>query len=172
MGRRQINEIVLTKEEREYLIKNTKVGNWSPRKVKRAQILLKADRTNELLEDKDIAEELHCSQSNVTKLRGRFIKERLDVLDDKERSGRPKIIDGSVEAHITAIACSEAPKGRERWTLRLIADKVVTLTDIDSCSHVSVRNALKKTNLNLGKGKSGKSRRRQTTGLSGEWKKS
>ena len=172
MGKKQVHEVALTVEEREHLIKNTKGGNWSPREVKRAQILLKADKNNEAKKDREIANELHCCQYTVTKLRERFAKERLGVIHDQERSGRPKIIDGDVEAHIIAVACSEAPEGRERWTLRLIAGRVVTLTDVESCSYGSVRNVLKKTSSNPGKRKNGKSHRRQTKNLSGEWKKS
>lgn len=172
MARQQLHEITLTVEERDYLIQNTKSGNWSPREVKRAQILLKADKNKDAKNDLEIANGLHCSKYTVTKLRERFVKERLAVIHDKPRVGRPRIIDGDVEAHIIAVACSEAPTGRERWTLRLIAGRVVTLTNVESCSYGSVRNVLKKTNLNHGKRKNGKSPQKQTTNLSGEWKKS
>lgn len=172
MGQKQTHEVVLTAEERQHLIKNMKGGDWSAREVKRAQILLRADKKNEAKKDLEIAEELHCSQYTVTKLRERFAKERLKVLHDKPRTGRPRIIDGDLEAHIIAITCSEAPEGRERWTLRLIAGRVVALTDVESCSYGTVRKVLKKTNLNLGKAKNGKSLQKQTTNLSGEWKRS
>lgn len=144
MGNKQTHEVALSTEERGFLIKNTKSGDWSPREVKRAQILLKADKNHEAKKDHEIADELHCSQYTVTKLRERFHKGRLEVVHDKPRTGRPRIIDGDVEAHIIAVACSEAPVGRERWTLRLIAGRVVTLTDVESCSYGSVRNVLKK----------------------------
>lgn len=173
MGQKQKHEVRLTEEEKDLLIRNTKSGEWSPREVKRAQILLRADKNNvDAKEDWEVARELNCSQWTITKLRERFTRERLGVIHDKPRSGRPRIIDGDVEAHIIAVACSEAPPGRERWTLRLIAGRVVNLTNIESCSHWSVRNVLKKTNLNRGKKKNGKSRQKQTTNLSGEWKKS
>lgn len=173
MGKKQKHEIRLREEEREFLIKHTKSGNWSPREVKRAQMLLKADKNNsDGKEDWEVAKELHCNQWTVTNLRKRFAKEGIKVIHDKPRTGRPRIIDGDVEAHIIAVACSEAPAGRERWTLRLIAGKVVTLTDVESCSYGSVRNVLKKTNLNRGKRKSGKSLQKPTTNLSGEWKRS
>lgn len=172
MGIKQTYEVVLTAEEREHLIKNTKGGDWSPREVKRGQILLKADKNNEAKKDREIAEELHCCQYTVTKLRERFSKVRLGVIQDKPRTGRPRIIDGDVEAHIIAVACSEAPEGRDRWTLRLIAGRLVTLTDIESCSYGSVRNVLKKTNLSRGKRKNGKYLPKRMKNLSGEWKKS
>ena len=172
MGRHQMHEVALTPEEREFIVKNTKGGEWSPREVKRALILLKADINSEAKKDLQIADELHCCQYTVTKLRERFVVERLEAIHDKPRTGRPRIIDGDVEAHIIAVACSEAPAGRERWTLRLIAGKVVTLTEVESCSYGSVRNILKKTNLNRGKRKNGKSPQKATMNLSGEWKKS
>ena len=173
MGQKQKYEIRLGEEEKELLIKNTKRGDWSPREVKRAQILLKADKNNpDAKEDWEIAEELHCNQWTVTNLRKRFAQERIKVIHDKPRTGRPRIIDGDVEAHIIAVACSEAPAGRERWTLRLIAGKVVALTEVESCSYGSVRNVLKKTNLNRGRRKNGKSPQKPMLNLSGEWKKS
>ncbi len=172
MGTKQIHEVALTAEQRETLIQNSKSGDWSPREVRRALIFLKADKNGESKKDLQIAEEMHCSQYTVTKLRERFAKEGLEVIHDKPRTGRPKIIDGDIEAHIIAVACSEAPAGRERWTLRLIAGRVVTLTDVESCSYGTVRTILKKTKLNLGKRKNGKSPPKQMTNSSGEWKKS
>jgi hypothetical protein len=172
MGRHQMHEVALTAEERAFIIKHTKGGEWSPREVKRGLILLKADKNSESKKDIEIADELHCSQYTVTKLRERFSAQRLEAIHDQPRTGRPRIIDGDVEAHIVAVACSEAPGGRERWTLRLIAGKVVSLTDVESCSYSSVRNVLKKTNLNRGKRKNGKSPLKPTMNLSGEWRKS
>jgi transposase len=173
MGQKQKHEIRLTKEEREDLVKKTKSGEWSPREVKRAQILLKADKNfSNAKQDWEIAEELNCNQWTVTNLRNRFKDHGIKVIHDQPRTGRPKIIDGDIEAHIIAIACSEAPEGRQRWTLRLIAEKVITLTEAESCSYGTVRTILKKTNLNLGKKKNGKFHQEQMTNLSGEWKKS
>lgn len=69
----------------------------------------------------------------------------MEILKDEPRSGRPMKIDSRVEANITMIACSEPPKGSARWTLRMIADRVVKLEVIDAISHESVRSSLKKT---------------------------
>lgn len=146
MGKKQKNEVILTAEEREHLIKNTKESNWSPNEVMRAQILLRADRNNGAMEDLKIAEELHCGRYMVTQLRKRFAKKRLGVIHDKPRVGRPNMIDG-VEADIIAETCSDSPEGRERWTL-LITEKVVTLTEVESCSHDSERKVIKKTSFN------------------------
>lgn len=172
MGTKQKHKVLLTSEEREYLIKNTRCSKWSAREIKRAQILLRADKNSIGKEDLEIAEELHCSSYAVTKLRERFVEERLGVIHDKARSGRPKIIDGDVEAHVIAIVCSEPPEGRERWTMQLIADRVIQLTNLENCSEFTVRQILKKTNLNLGRKKNGKYLPRQMKNLCGGWKKS
>jgi len=173
VGKKQKHEIRLSEEERNSLIEKTKKGTLSPRQIKRVQILLKADKNHpDPKEDWEIAEELYCNQCTVTNLRYRFSKLRLDVVTDLERSGRPKIVDGDVEAHIIAVACSKAPEGRKRWTLRLIAGRVVSLSEMESCSYGTIRNVLKKTNLSLGRKKNGKSHQEQMMNLSGEWKKS
>lgn len=167
-----MHEIELTSEEREYLIKQTKCGDWTPREVKRAQILLGADKNKDDKKDLAIAHELHCSQYTVTKLRERFAKDRLGVIHDNARSGRPKIIDGDVKAYVIATVCSEPPEGRVRWTMQLIANRVVELTELESCSEFAVRQILKKANLNRGKKKSGRFLPKQMKSSSGEWKKS
>ena len=165
--------VILTKEEKNYLRKHTSSGDWGVRSVKRAQILLKADTSeNTAVEDEQIALEVGCCLSTVHNIKLRFAKgERLNVIEDNPRSGRPKTIDGEVEAHIIATACSSPPEGRVRWTLELIAEKVVTLTETE-CSHTSVSRTLKKTNLNLGSKKNGKSPEAIAMNLSGEWNQS
>jgi transposase len=151
MSKPQVHEIRLTVEERNLLIEKTASGSWTARTIKRAQILLQADKNQENPpDDQTIARNLRCCRMSVALLRKRFQSNRLGCLTDKPRSGRPKKFDGDVEAHVTAIACSATPDGRERWTLRLIADRVVVLTDVESCSHTSVGNILKKMNLSLG----------------------
>lgn len=152
MGRKQQYEIRLSEEEREYLLRKTAYGDWSPRQVKRGLILLKADKNQDVpLTDEQIANELHCAHATVNYVREKFLRDgRLASIVDKPRSGRPKIIDGEVEAHIVATACSLPPEGQVRWTLQLIADRVVQLAGIESCSHMSVDRTLKKTNLSLG----------------------
>jgi transposase len=151
MGRTVEYEVALTDKEREYLKKHTSSGKWGVRPVKRALILLKADKSQGLpKEEEQIAREVGCSISTVRNIKLRFAKkERLEAVKDKKRSGRPKIIDGELEAHIIATACSSPPEGRVRWTLRLIADKVVVLSG-EQCSHTTVANTLKKMNLSLG----------------------
>lgn len=150
MGQKQKHQVRLTKQERALLIERTSSGEWVARKIKRAQILLKADKNqDDPQQDWAIAKDLYCSRRMVTSLRERFSKERFHCLDDKPRTGRRKKFDGDIEAHIIAVACSAPPEGRERWTLRLLADRIVELTK-ESCSHKSIDLILKKMNLNLG----------------------
>jgi transposase len=144
--------VCLSGEERSYLDKNTISGTWPPRIVRRALILLKADaNANNPMPEEEIAKEVRCSLSTVKNIKLRFAKgERLKVIKDHPRSGRPRIADGEIEAHIIATTCSAPPEGQVRWTLGLVADKVVTLTGIESCSRSTVCRTLKKMNLSLG----------------------
>lgn len=152
MGRSQQYEVRLSQEEREYLERNSSSGDWSPRQVKRAFILLKSDRNQKNpLTAEEIALEVGCSQFTANRIRKDFsMGERLEVLEDKPRSGRPKIIDGDIEAHIIATACSSPPEGHVRWTLELIANKIVALKCLEECSSMTVSRTLKKTKLSLG----------------------
>jgi transposase len=147
------HHVRLTKTERTFLNEQTRSGNWTPRQVTRAKILILADIDGpDCLLDEEICEHLGCSLSTVSKRRKRFAETRSveDTIFDKARPGRPTIVDGAVDAHMTSIACSEAPEGRSRWTLRLIKDRLVTLEVIDEISHTTVARALKKKKSNLG----------------------
>jgi transposase len=99
--------------------------------------------------DKEIVAVLGVSRPTVSAVRKRYSESKyesiLDLLKDDPRSGRPIKVDSRVEANITMIACSDPPEGSAKWTLRMIADKVVKLEVIDSLSHERVRTALKKT---------------------------
>ncbi len=171
MGRTIEYPIILSDKEKEHLKKHTASGKWGVRAVKRALILLKADTSEKAaMEEDQIAHEVGCSLSTVHNIKLRFAKgERLRTIEDRPRSGRPKQIHGEVEAHIIATACSSPPEGRVRWTLHLIAEKVVALTGAD-CSHMSVARTLKKTNLSLGLKKNGKFPEDLKKNSSGEWK--
>lgn len=141
----------LSDKEREYLQKNSSTGTWRPREVKRALILLRADISQGTpMPEEQIAQEVGCCISTVRNVKLRFAKgDRLRATEEKERSGRPKTVHGEIEAHVIATACSSPPEGRVRWTLHLIADKVVALTE-EPCSHMAVARTLKKMNLSLG----------------------
>ena len=99
-----------------------------------------------------IKEAYHATPHTISQIAKRFVTGGLEAaLGRKEQANRHRKIDGRVEAHIIAIACSEAPEGRERWTLQLIADELVRLGVVDSISDTAVMETLKNTNLSLGK---------------------
>ena len=142
--------VTLTNEERESLVSITKNGKYSSRKVVHSLILLNTDegvhqehpkRTN-----REISEFLQIGERMVERIKKRFVEEGLDyALEDKpaEREYHSKS-DGDFEAKLIALSCGEAPEGFARWSLRLLADKVVELEYIDSISHETVRRVLKK----------------------------
>ena len=143
--------IKLTKAEREGLEQFVAQGKRSARAITRARILLLLDEGRKV---RDLAEVLGVSHGTVYNVRKKYQRrtagQLLEVLQDEPRSGRPLQLDSRVEATVTMIACSEPPAGRGRWTLQLIADKVVNLEVTDSISYESVRRLLKKTNSNPG----------------------
>ena len=130
--------------EREAVLELTRKGELSARKMKRAQILLKAD---EGWKDDDIMAALNTSRSTVERTRKRFVEGGLDrALNEDPRPGQRTKLDEKGQAHLIAIACSEAPGGRDHWALRLLADRLVELGVVESISHETVRQALKKAN--------------------------
>jgi putative transposase len=92
-----------------------------------------------------VCDSLGLCYPTIAKLIRRYQTEGLDCLKDKKQPGRPPLIDGKQRAMITALACSEAPQGHSRWTLRLLADKIVELNYCDTISHEHVSRILKKT---------------------------
>lgn len=135
--------IELSEEERTQLEKLTTRGTEKVRKVKRARVLLLADEGKK---DQEIAERVGVSVGTVERIRKRYAQAGLEAaINEKPRSGRPIGISAQTRAKVTALACTKAPEGRSKWTLRLLADKVVELEYIDSISYQSVRNILKKT---------------------------
>ena len=145
---KRVHVVNLNEEEREKLNQFLRKGKSSARSQTRARILLLAD---EGLEDDEIVETLKVSKSTVWRIRKRYWDCGLDfALNEKPRSGAPPKIDGRVEARLTLLACSEPPEGRSKWTLRLLADKLVELRAVDSISHMSVYRLLKKTRSNRG----------------------
>ncbi len=148
MAMKRVHVVKLTGEEREELLQFLRKGKSSARSQTRARILLLSD---EGLEDDEIVETLKVSKSTVCRIRKRYCEGELDfALQEKARSGAPKKIDGRVEAQLTLLACSDPPEGRSRWTVRLLADRLVELDVVDSISHMSVQRLLKKMKLSLG----------------------
>jgi transposase len=135
--------VALTAEERTTLEQMLRRGKHSTRRLTRARILLKAAAG---LRDDEIAEAVATSLPTVERTRKRFAAGRLQALEEKPRPGKQRVLDERGEARLIAEACTPAPEGRERWTLQLLADRVVELQLAVSCSKDTVWRVLKKTN--------------------------
>ena len=148
---RKRRPVQLTQDEYEFLTTYVAHGQRNARQINRARTLL---LSHDGKDDPDIVQVLGISRATVYNVRKRYHQQPyehiVEILNDKPRLGRPIAFDHKVEANVSMIACSEAPKGAARWTLHLIADKLVQLNVVDSISHESVRSLLKKTNLSLG----------------------
>lgn len=146
MGRKKKEKITLTENEAQALRDFVKCGKKSAREIIRARALL---LDSEGKSDIEIAKILEIRRETVWSIRQKVSVNRskgiLESLKDNPRSGKPIRVDDRVKANVTMIACSTPPEGRARWTLRLIADKVVKLSIIDSISPKSVSRVLKKT---------------------------
>lgn len=145
-------KVTLTMDERTMLLGITKRGKKSSRKVIHALILLNSDQ-GEFAEspkqtNKSIADFLQIGESTVERVKKRFVNESLEAaLEDKPSNREYKHkVDGDLEARLIALSCSEPPEGFARWSLRMLADKVVELEYIDSISHETISRTLKKTN--------------------------
>ncbi len=135
----------LQKEERRILQRIIRAGKHSARKIRWAHALLKADKG---WKDQSIAEALEISLPTIQRIRQRFVEEGLEIaLGARSHKPRPYLqkLDGKQEARLIALACSKAPQGRKRWTLRLLAGKMVELNVVEEISYQTVRRALKKT---------------------------
>jgi transposase len=146
--------VTLTDTERAELRKLISVGKGAARRLTHARVLLKADQG---LTDERIAAEVEVGTATVERVRKRFVEEGLGASLDPHRPDKPREhkIDGEVEAHLVAIACSSPPEGKARWILRLLADKLVELEYLPEVSHETVRQALKQTSLLPGVSRSG-----------------
>ena len=155
--RTQTYRVNLSQDQRGHLLDIARRGKSSARKVKRSLILCKAD---EGLTDEQVSEALLVSPSTVYRVRRRFVEEGMEsALNERARPGQRRKLDGKQEAHLVAVACSQAPEGHTHWTLQLLADKVVQLEFSDAVSLETVRQILKKTNSNHGRRRSGVSPR-------------
>jgi transposase len=145
--------ITLTEQDRSHLESLIRQGNAPARVQTRARILLLADRNQDQPRTQEqIAQALFTSRPTVGATCRRFVQEGRDAaLSEKPRPGKAPKITGEAEAHLVALACSDPPNGRERWTLQLLADKLVELRLVDSISTVAIHQRLKKTTLNPGK---------------------
>lgn len=147
--------VELTADQRAHLEQLTRSGVAPARKITRAHVLLKADvghhAPGQRLIDKEIAQALDCSATTVQRIRRQFCREGLEAALNRAPTTRSyqRALDGRAEAHLVALACSQAPEGRSRWTIRLLADKMVELGHVETLSRETVRRTLKKTNSSL-----------------------
>jgi transposase len=136
----------LRPEERAQLEALVSKGSASARKIAHAQILLKVDADGPKWTDEQAAEAFNVHANTVREVRERFVFEGLEsALNRKKHPPREPKLDGAKEAKLIAVACSQPPEGRVRWTLRLLAGRLVELQVVDSISHETVRQTLKKT---------------------------
>lgn len=143
MGKKYI--VDLTKDEKKKIKEIISSGKHSARKIRRAHILLKAD---EGWTDIKIAKALTVDTSTVERTRKQFVEESFEAVINGRKSKRvyKRKLDGKQEAQLIAVACSKAPEGSVRWTLHMLADKMVQLGYVGSISHETVRKTLKKRN--------------------------
>ncbi len=142
--------VILTEAEREQLKSLIAAGTAPARKLTHARILLKADQSPEGpgWVDEKVAEAVEVSQPTVARVRRQYFEEGLEAALNRrppKREYRRKL-DGEQEARLIALACSEPPEGQARWSLRLLADKLVELEVVEEVSYQTVRRILKKTN--------------------------
>jgi len=152
--------VALSEEERNTLVELTSKGSQKSQKILDALILLGCDEGDfqtERSTNEEIARVLNISMRKIDRVKKRFVEEGFDVALNRKKRSRiyAKKTDGDFEAHLIALSCSEPPEGFARWSLRLLADKVVELNYIDSISHETVRRVLKKTKSNHGNVKNG-----------------
>jgi transposase len=145
---RKVYVVRLTDEEREHLVEIVRTFSGASQRVRRAQVLLKADADGPGWTDQQIADAFGCRRQTVENVR-RNLCERgfAQALDGvkRQRPPTPKLLDGAQEAKVIATRLGPPPKGYANWTLRLLARAVVELSIVDSISHETVRRTLKKT---------------------------
>ena len=154
--------VTLTKEERKELDAMTHRGKTHARRFIHARALLLCDAGADgpAWNVADVATALGVTSRAIEHLKKRFVEDGIEAaLDRKPREKPPRevVFDGAFEARLVTLACSEAPEGHRRWTVRLLADKAVELKFAESVSHMTVQRVLKKTNLSLTSASTGKS---------------
>ena len=147
--------VTLTQNEREELLSITKGGTHTSKKVIHALILLNCDQGefSDKVNNEDVAKVLKIGDRTIDRLKKKFVEEGYESALENRPITRvyDRKADGDVEAHLVALSCSKAPEGFSRWSLRLLADKMVELQYIDDISYETVRRVLKKTNYVPGK---------------------
>jgi len=147
--------IKLTKSEVEELMSIINKGSHTSQTFRTAYILLNCDKGkySQKVTNEQISKVLKVGMRTIDRVKKKFIEEGLEASLERRPTTRiyERKIDGDVEAKLVTLCCSEPPKGFAKWSLRLLADKMVELNYVERISHVTVRNVLKKTNLSLGK---------------------
>jgi transposase len=148
-------KVTLTEEERDELLSITKGGTHSSKKVIHALILLNCDEGlfSDKVNNEEVARVLKIGDRTIDRLKKKFVEEGYDAALENRPTTRvyDRKADGEVEAHLVALSCSKAPEGFSRWSLRLLADKMIELQYVDEISYETVRRVLKKTNYIPGK---------------------
>ena len=144
-------KVTLSRQEREDLEAITTRGRHSSQKILNALILLRCDQgrhQKRKMTNQEIANLLPVSMKKIDRVKRRFVEEGLESALDKRKAERShtRKADGDFEAHLVALSCSKPPSGHARWSLRLLADRMVELQYVDSISYETVRRVLKKTN--------------------------
>ncbi len=146
--------VTLTETERQMLQTMLSRGKAAARKLMHARILLKADASSggPAWGDDATAEGLEVGRATVERVRKEFVEEGLEAALERRKPRRQyqRTLDGDAEAHLVALACQKPPEGRSRWTLKLLADRMVELEYVEQVSYQTVHRTLKKTNLSLG----------------------
>ena len=147
--------VKLLKAEVEELQAIINKGSHTSQTFRTAYILLNCDegKYSEKVTNEQVSKILKVGMRTIDRVKKRFIEDGLEAVLERRLTQRvyEKKVDGDVEAKLVTLCCSKPPKGFAKWSLRLLADKMVELRYVDSISHVSVRTVLKKTNLSLGK---------------------
>ena len=148
-------KVTLTQQERDELMSITKGGTHTSKKVIHALILLNCDEGEfaDEVNNEEVAKVLKIGMRTIDRVKKKFVEEGFDATLENSPTTRiyEKKADGDVEAHLVALACSTAPEGFSKWSLRLLADKMVELEYVEDISYETVRRVLKKTNYSLGK---------------------
>ena len=167
--------VTLTTDERDHLDDLLRKGKSSALVLTRARILLKADQADgsPALDDAAIADDLEVGVRTVSRVRQRFVERGFEDCLKRKTQGKPSVprtLDGTAEAKLIALACSDPPDDRAAWTMQLLADKLVELKVVDSVSDETVRRVMKKTRSSRGSRSSGASRPGRAGRSSRRWR--
>ena len=142
-------KVTLSKDEHEQLMSLISKGNHNAQQYRTAYILLNSDEGafGEKITGQEISQVLKISMRMIDRVKQRFVEEGFDACLERKplEKAKEKKADGEVEAHLIALSCSKAPKGFTRWSLRMLADRMVELKYVDGISHETIRQILKKT---------------------------